>query len=685
MAYMGTPNNTKRTDALEQALACCAHAVFEADLTRGIICGALLPGAGAEPRGVVEHIHMTDGSRISDVACALADDLADDERADLLGFLDTDRLVGRFRAGEKHAWHKFWAKSTLYEPMLVELHLYMYDGEEAGDVRALAVVLDRTFEDREEQLRERVEQGRRELEGALLSAQYANQAKTSFLNNMSHDIRTPMNAIIGFTTLAASHVDDEAKVKEYLKKIATSSEHLLSLINDVLDMSRIESGKVKIEQKPLHLPDLLHDMRTIIQPNIVSKQLDFLIDTVDVRDEDIVADKLRLTQVLLNILSNGIKFNRTGGTLSLRIKQVTGAPEGYASYHFIVRDTGIGMTPEFQEHIFESFAREESATSSGVPGTGLGMAITKNIVDLMGGTISVKSAEGQGSEFDVFLTFKLSGEHKVYEKIDQLQGLRALVADDDTDTCLSITGMLHEIGMRSEWTVSGKEAVIRARHAIEIGEEFYAYIIDWLMPDMNGIETVRRIRQVIGDSKPIIILTAYDWTDIEDEAREAGVTAFCEKPLFMSDLRDILSRPYEVAPAPDETSAPVGFAGKKVLLVEDNELNREIAQEILEEAGFSVRAVCDGQDAVEAVRMSGPGELDLVLMDIQMPVMNGYEATRAIRALGSDFAAELPIFAMTANAFEEDRQRSFEAGMNGHISKPIDAAELLRTLADALG
>lgn len=303
----------------------------------------------------------------------------------------------------------------------------------------------------------------------------------------------------------------------------------------------------------------------------------------------------------------------------------------------------------------------------------------------MGGTISVKSAEGQGSEFDVFLTFKLNGEHKVYEKIDQLQGLRVLVADDDTDTCLSITGMLHEIGMRSEWTVSGKEAVIRARHAIEIGEEFYAYIIDWLMPDMNGIETVRRIRQVIGDSKPIIILTAYDWTDIEDEAREAGVTAFCEKPLFMSDLRDILSRPYEVAPAPDEASAPVGFAGKKVLLVEDNELNREIAQEILEEAGFSVRTVCDGQDAVEAVRMSGPGELDLVLMDIQMPVMNGYEATRAIRALGSDFAAELPIFAMTANAFEEDRQRSFEAGMNGHISKPIDAAELLRTLADALG
>ena len=360
---------------------------------------------------------------------------------------------------------------------------------------------------------------------------------------MSHDIRTPMNAIIGFTSLAASHVDNKEKVKEYLSKISTSSEHLLSLINDILDMSRIESGKVKINENPLHLPELLHDM------------------------------------------SNGIKFNRTGGTISLRIRQLKSAPTGYGNYQFIIRDTGIGMKPEFQEHIFESFTREETSTVSGIQGTGLGMAISKNIVDMMGGTITVKSEEGQGSEFTVNLTFKLCGEAKSYEKIEQLQGLKVLVADDDTDTCLSISGMLTEIGMRSEWTVSGKEAVIRAKHSMEMGDEFYAYIIDWLMPDMNGIETVRRIRRVIGDSSPII-LTAYDWSDIEEEAKEAGVTAFCEKPLFMSQLRELLTNPVPKNKEPEKRGCI--YRGKRILLVEDNELNQEIAQTILEDAGFMV-------------------------------------------------------------------------------------------------
>lgn len=341
-------------------------------------------------------------------------------------------------------------------------------------------------------------------------AESANNAKTMFLNNMSHDIRTPMNAIIGFTSLAASHLDDKQRVKEYLQKISVSSEHLLSLINDVLDMSRIESGKVKINEQPFNLPELMHNIRTIVQPTIVSKQLDFVIDTVDVRDENIIADKLRLNQILLNILSNGVKFNKVGGMVSLRIKQLNNAPSGYASYQFIIRDTGIGMKEEFKYHIFDAFAREESATVSGIPGTGLGMTITKNIVDMMGGTISVESREGIGTEFTVSLNFKLSGEPVVYEKIEQLQGLRVLVADDDTDTCLNISGMLSDIGMRPEWTVSGKEAVIRAKYAYESRKEFSAYIIDWLMPDMNGIETVRRIRRVIGEGKPIIILTAYD-------------------------------------------------------------------------------------------------------------------------------------------------------------------------------
>ena len=528
------------------------------------------------------------------------------------------------------------------------------------------------------ELNEKLQESHQELEMALMRAESDNAAKTTFLNNMSHDIRTPMNAIIGFTSLAASHLDNQERVKEYLAKISTSSEHLLSLINDILDMSRIESGKVKINENPLHLPDLLHDIRTIVQPNIVSKQLEFLIDTVDVRDEDIIADKLRLTQILLNILSNGIKFNRIGGTIGIRVKQLKSAPTGYGSYQFIIRDTGIGMKPEFQKHIFESFSREETSTVSGIQGTGLGMAITKNIVDMMGGSITVESEEGKGSVFTVNLTFKLSGEKKTYEKIEHLQGLKVLVADDDTDTCLSVSSMLTEIGMRSEWTVSGKEAVIRTKHAVEIGDEFYAYIIDWLMPDMNGIETVRRIRRVIGDSKPIIILTAYDWADVEEEAKEAGVTAFCEKPLFMSQLRDILSNPVPVEQKPKTVVSD--HRGKRILLVEDNALNQEIARTLLEDAGFVIETADNGVAAVEAVQNASDGWYELILMDIQMPVMNGYEAAKQIRAMKDPLKASIPIVAMTANAFEEDREKSFEAGMNGHLAKPVSVETLMETI-----
>ena len=533
---------------------------------------------------------------------------------------------------------------------------------------------------RSQKLNEKLKESQEDLKMALLQAESANSAKTSFLNNMSHDIRTPMNAIIGFTSLAASHIDNQQLVKEYLRKIGTSSEHLLSLINDVLDMSRIESGKVKIDEKPLALPDLLHDIRTIIRPSISSKQLDFLIDTVDVIDEDIIADKLRLTQILLNILSNAVKYNKSGGTVSLRVKQEKKAPKGCATYHFIIRDTGIGISKKFQKHIFENFSREETATVSGIQGTGLGLAITKKIVEMMGGTIHLESEEGVGSEFDVCLTFKLSGEKKVYEKIESLQGLRVLVADDDTDTCLSISSMLTEIGMRSEWTVSGKEAVVRAKHAVDMGDDFYAYIIDWLMPDMNGIETVRRIRRVIGDSSPIIILTAYDWSDIEEEAREAGVTAFCEKPLFMSELRDILSTPVQVKEAAPELDIQ-SFKGKKILLVEDNELNQEIAAEILKEAGFIVEIAEDGSVAVEKMKVSVPGQYDLILMDIQMPIMDGYEATRQIRAMESPYCNQIPIIAMTANAFEDDRTLATKAGMSGYLTKPIKIDEMLRAIS----
>lgn len=530
----------------------------------------------------------------------------------------------------------------------------------------------------DEELREQQEQ----LSLALAAAQQANKAKTMFLNNMSHDIRTPMNAIIGFTSLAASRINQPEQVKEYLKKINISSEHLLSLINDVLDMSRIESGKVTIDEKSVHLPALMHDLRTIIQPSVASKQLDFLLDTVDVVNEDIIADKLRLTQILLNILSNGVKYNKTGGMIALRIRQEKKAPAGYATYHFIIKDTGIGMSEEFQQHIFETFSREETATVSGIQGTGLGMAITKKIIEMMGGTISVSSTEGVGSEFDVCLTFKIDDEKRSFEKIESLQGLKVLVADDDTDTCLNVSKMLTEIGMRPEWTTSGKEAVVRTKVAVELGDEFYAYIIDWLMPDMNGIETVRRIRRIIGDSKPIIILTAYDWSDIEEEARQAGVTAFCEKPLFMSELRGLLTKPIPV-----EEPHPVSLddcKGKKILLVEDNSLNQEIAVAILEEAGFVVEIANDGAIAVEKMAAAKPGQYDLILMDIQMPMMNGYEATKRIRTMNAPYCRQIPIIAMTANAFEEDKALALQAGMNDYLAKPIQIDKMLKLISKVL-
>ena len=559
-------------------------------------------------------------------------------------------------------------------------------------VSVLQMLRRRSVQEMEQQKKEQekkyqtqLEEQNRKLEIALQHEGAANRAKREFLFNMSHDIRTPMNAIIGFTSLAATHIDNREQVLDYLKKISTSSQHLLSLINDVLDMSRIESGKVKIEEKAVHLPDLVHDVRSIIQPNVAAKRLSLFIDTMDIEDEDIITDPLRLNQILLNILSNAIKFTPTGGMISIRIAQKNGAPKGCVCYEFRIKDNGIGMSEEFQKHIFEEFSREESSTVSGIQGTGLGMSITKNIVDLMGGTIALTSEPGKGTEFIVTLCFTRSGQKAEPKQLPQLEGLRALVADDDTNTCLNVSTMLSKIGMRPEWTISGKEAVIRTKYAVEQGDEFSVYIIDWLIPDMNGIEIVRQIRKVIGNRCPIIILTAYDWADIEDEARAAGVTAFCEKPLFLSELRRVLAEPFRTEPAskPAQPTA-ADLKGKKLLLVEDNELNREIALEILKEAGFVVDTAEDGAVAVQKIKQAAPGQYDLILMDIQMPNLDGYEATRQIRALPDAEKASIPIFAMTANAFEEDRQNALEAGMNGHIAKPLDVPHLLRVLADAL-
>ena len=539
--------------------------------------------------------------------------------------------------------------------------------------------------DDEKKMKEQLEKQKIDLQDALAVAQHANRAKTTFLNNMSHDIRTPMNAIIGFTSLAAAHIDNIEQVQDYLGKITTSSNHLLSLINDVLDMSRIESGKVKIEEKETSLPEIMHDLKTIVQADISAKQLEFYIDTADVVNEHVLCDKLRLNQILLNLLSNAMKFTMPGGIVSVRIIQKGTASDGRVSYEFQIKDTGIGMSDEFQRHIFEPFERERTSTVSGIQGTGLGMAITKNIVDMMGGTISVVSQEGKGTTFTVSLQLRTCRGPVRQEVIPELKGLRALVADDDFNSCSSVTKMLSTIGMRPDWTTSGKEAVLRVKLAEEQNDEYAVFIVDWLIPDMNGIEVVRRIRGIIGEEKPIIILTAYDWSDIEEEAREAGITAFCSKPIFLSELREILESPFTAQSAEKRVSEEEpSFAGKKIFLVEDNELNQEIAVEILQEAGFVMDVADDGAAAVEKLKAAEPGQYDVVLMDIQMPIMNGYEATKQIRALDSPWLADLPIIAMTANAFEEDKKAALDAGMNGHIAKPIDVPGLLALLREIL-
>ena len=525
------------------------------------------------------------------------------------------------------------------------------------------------------------------LSEAVHAAETANRAKSTFLSNMSHDIRTPMNAIIGFTTLAVSNIDDRKRVRDYLGKILSSSNHLLSLINDILDMSRIESGKLHLEETEVSLSDVLHDLKTIISGQIHAKQLELYMDAMDVTNEDVYCDKTRLNQVLLNLLSNAVKFTPAGGTVSVRIRQCPGTVKGSELYEIRVKDNGIGMSQEFVQKIFSPFERERTSTVSRTQGTGLGMAITKNTVNMMGGTIEVQTEQGKGTEFIVRLPLRIQSEHQRIEKIAELEGLKALVVDDDFNTCDSVTKMLVRVGMRSEWTLSGKEAVLRARQSIELGDAFHAYIIDWRLPDMNGIEVTRQIRS-LGDDTPIIILTAYDWSDIEVEARAAGVTAFCAKPLFMSDIRETLMTAIGQSQAePEDSVLPAAgsdFRGRCILLVEDNELNSEIALEILNEYGFLVDTAENGAEAVEKVKNSKPGNYDLVLMDVQMPVMNGYEATRQIRALDDPALAGITILAMTANAFDEDRKEALECGMDGFLSKPIVIEELLDALRDNL-
>ena len=574
------------------------------------------------------------------------------------------------QCGEQSEWNADYAHPQTGERRW--FHIVAMGSEVAGRTKYILVMSDRTADRKINQA----------LSEAVAAAEAASRAKSTFLSNMSHDIRTPMNAIIGFTTLAVSNIDNQERVKDYLTKTLSSSRHLLALINDILDMSRIESGKLQLEETEVNLPEMLHDIKTIVGGQVHAKQLELYMDALDVTDEDVYCDRTRMGQILLNLLSNAIKFTPAGGTVSVRVRQLAGTVRDCAQYEFRVRDNGIGMNPEFAQKIFEPFERERTSTVSRIQGTGLGMAITRNIVEMMGGTIKVQTEKNRGTEFIICLPLRVQTGTRREEKIAELAGLKALVVDDDFNTCDSVAKLLTRVGMRAEWTLSGREAVLRARQSIELGDPCRAYIIDWRLPDMNGIEVTRQIRS-LNDDTPIIILTAYDWSDIEAEAKAAGVTAFCSKPMFLSDLRDTLLTAIGHTQTEAQDILPgknADFRGRHILLVEDNELNREIAIAILHEYGFLVDTAENGAVAVEKIRTSDPGRYDLVLMDVQMPVMDGCTATQRIRALKDPARAAVPIVAMTANVFEEERKRAFDCGMNGFLSKPIVIEELIDAL-----
>ena len=527
------------------------------------------------------------------------------------------------------------------------------------------------------------------LESALSQAENANKTKQQFLSDMSHDIRTPMNAIIGFATLAGSHIQEFERVQAYLDKITASGKHLLSLFNDVLDITRIEGGRVHLEELPQSLADMIRDIKNTVQGQATSKEINYVMETVDLLHERVFCDRLRFNQVLLNLISNAIKYTNPGGDVTVTISEVPSSKGGFASFDFKVVDNGIGMSTEFVNHIFEPFERENNGSSNVVQGTGLGMAITKNIIDLMGGLISIKSTQGLGTEVMLHLDMRLQGDFYVdgeVETLPEILGKRVLVANNTEASCRNLVGILEKLGARADWTVSAQEAAALAEEAQKSGDGYVAYFVSWRIDDTVGIDVVKQLRQLVGNAVPVFLITDGMYSGMEEAAYSSGVSAFIDKPLFLSDIRKNIKNAMTIHDVDSEERSIVQeeFMGRRILLVEDNKMNQEIAITILEEAGFFVDLAENGEMAVNKVTKHSPYHYDIILMDIQMPIMDGYEATRRIRAMAEEGKGDVPIIAMTADAFFEDRQAALACGMNEHIAKPVDVESLFGILKSVL-
>lgn len=528
------------------------------------------------------------------------------------------------------------------------------------------------------------------LREAYYAAESASKAKTDFLSSMSHDIRTPMNGIIGMTAIAASHLDDKERVKDSLEKITKASRHLLSLINEVLDMNKIESGKVQLAEDEFNLSDLIENLINMTSSQITEHNHTLNVNVSGVQHENVIGDSLRIQKIFTNLMGNAVKFTPDGGRIRLTISERPSRQEKVGCYEFVFEDNGIGMSEEFMDHIFEPFTRAEDGSERRTQGTGLGMTISRNIARMMGGDIKVESTLGVGSIFTVTIYLKLQDKNENLEK--RFVDLDVLVADDDELSLESSLDILSSMGMKVEGVNNGKDAVEKVVSRHSEGLDFFAAILDWKMPGMDGIEATREIRRRVGNDVPIIIISAYDWSEIEEDAKRAGANAFIGKPLFKSRLEKTFSsilgkeeeKPVDKYISLSDLEA-LKLQGKRALVVEDNDLNMEIACEILETTGMSIETAIDGIEAVDLITSSPDGYYDIVFMDIQMPKMNGYDATRAIRAQNRPYLKQVPIIAMTANAFAEDVQAARTVGMNWHISKPLELHALKSVLERFIG
>ena len=599
------------------------------------------------------------------------------EKQSMKSILSEENLNEIFQNVGSNYIYKF-EYCTLDEKIFKNMAVIPISKTESGKIESIMLIVQDITQEKQMEIA-----SRKALKDAYDAANLANHSKTEFLSNMSHDIRTPMNAIVGMTAIAGANIDNKERVIDCLGKITKSSRHLLGLINEVLDMSRIESGRFTLSEEDFNLAELVDNLVTMTKNDIEAHSHNFEVRVGKINHENVFGDSLRLQQVITNVMSNAIKYTPDGGNIIFSIEEKHDKSKNIGCYEFSVEDNGIGMTKEFQEVIFEPFARADNKRTTKIQGTGLGMTIVRNIVNMMNGNIKIESEPGKGSKFIITVFLKLQDEER--ERIEELIDLPVLVVDDDEICCENAINILDDIGINGEWTTSGSKAVEMTRKRHELDEDYFAVIVDLRMPEMNGIETARQIRKIVGKDITIIVLTAYDYSLVEDEAREAGVDAFITKPLFRSRLVTMLRNIIKGKPGRSATKYLSGisksdYSGQRILLVEDNELNREIAKEIIEMTGAIVDTAENGKEAVEKVMDTPDDYYRLVFMDIQMPVMNGYEAAAAIRGLDDKKKASIPIVAMTANAFAEDIMLAKNAGMNEHMAKPLDINKLNETL-----